>query len=193
MSTPYVELPFQVSVKQGKVMKVLKKGELEEKGYSELSFRLHCRTIDPETVKVVVVAVPCALAQVFSSYGAEATSRGFPGIRIHEGRAKLVTKEEDEQKFGLGIEPFFRLVDAKLDQNDEVVTDGVKYPSSMKIKMAVVKLLQSGMMPNWNKKRALFDEAVKGKKLKKKEPEIGWPGPLPENSVDTSVESEPEG
>ena len=67
MSTPYVELPFKVSLKQGKVTKVLKKGELVDKGYGELSFRLHCRTIDPETVKFVVVAVPCPFAQVVSS------------------------------------------------------------------------------------------------------------------------------
>ena len=193
MSTPYVELPFKVSVKQGDVLKVVKKGELEGKGYSEMSFRLHCRTIDQETIKFFVVAVPCALAQVTSSYGVEATSRGFPGIRIHEGRAKLVTKEEDEMRIGLGIEPYYRLINAKLDQNGEVVTEGVKFPSSMSIKMAVVKVLQSGMVPNWNKQRAQFDDAVKSKKFKKKEPENSWPNPLQEDDVDTSVETETDG
>ena len=193
MSTPYVELPFKLSVKQGEVMKVIKKGELEAKGYSELSFRLHCRTTDQETVKFVVVAVPCALAQVTSTYTAEATGRGFPGIKIHEGRARLITKEEDEQRLGLGMEPFFRLSNAQLDQNGEVMTDGVMYPTSMSIKLAVVKVLQSGMKPNWNKERAQFDDAVKSKKYKKKEPETCWPDPLQENSVDTSVETETEG
>ena len=193
MSTPYVELPFKISVKQGEVMKVVKKGELEGKGYSELSFRLHCRTIVQETVKFVVVAVPCALAQVTSTYGVEATSRGFPGIKIHEGRAKLVTKEEPEMRIGLGIEPFYRLLDAKLDENSEVMLEGVKYPSSMSIKMAVVKVLQSGMMPNWNKQRAQFDDAVKSKKFKKTEPKTSWPNPLQEDDVDTSVEAEAEG
>ena len=178
MSTPYVELDYKVSVKQGEVFKVVKKGELEEKGYGELAFRLHCRTIDVETVKFVVVAVPCALAQVMSTYGAEATSRGFPGIRIHEGRAKLVTKEEDEHRHGLGIEPFYKFINAVLDENGEIVSDGVQYPSSMSIKKAVVRVLQSGMVPNWNKKRGQFEDAVKNKKFKKKEPETAWPDPL---------------
>ena len=197
MSTPYVELDFKILQKLGDGEEVrwksVKKGERENKGYGELSFRLHVRTIDPESIKYVVVAVPCALSQVMSTYGAEATSRGFPGIRIHEGRGRLVTREEPEQKFGLGIEPYYVIVNAKLDLDGEYVTEGVQFPPSMAIKKSVVKVLQSGMVPNWHFKRGQFEESVKVKKYKKKEPDVMWPDVLPENDVDTSVESITEG
>ena len=49
------------------------------------------------------------------------------------------------------------------------------------------------MVPNWNKKRGQFEDAVKNKKFKKKEPETAWPDPLQESSVDTSAEIEVEG
>ena len=197
MSTPYVELDFKIMQKLGDGeelrWKSVKKGEREMKGYGDLSFRLHVRTVDPENVKYVVVAVPCALSQVMSTYGGEATSRGFPGIRIHEGRGRLITKEEPEQKFGLGIEPYFMITNGKLDENGEYVTEGMEYPPSMSIKKCVVKVLQSGMLPNWHYKRGQFEDSVKAKKYKKKEPDSSWPDVWQENDVDTSVESVTEG
>ena len=196
MSTPYIELPFKVLEKSGEGedvrWKSLKKGERENKGYSDLSFRLHVRTVDVECVKYVVVAVPCALAQVLSTYP-DATSRGFPGIRIHEGRGRLVTREEAESCFGLGIEPFYVVTDGKLDEAGEFVTEGLQYPPSMAIKKCVVQVLQSGMLPNWHYKRGQFEDSVKAKKYKKKEPKQVWPDPLQEDDVDTSVESVVEG
>ena len=197
MSTPYVELDFKILQKHGDGdearWKSVKKGERENKGYGELSFRLHVRTVDPECIKYVVVAVPCPLAQVTSIYTSEANSRGFPGIRIHEGRGRLITREEPEQRYGLGIEPFYVIIDGKLDDNGEFVTEGVQFPTSMAIKKSVVRVLQSGMVPNWHYKRGQFEDSVKSKKYKTKKPESTWPDVWPENDVDTSVESITEG
>ena len=116
MTTPYAELPFKVMEKQGDSWKTIKKGELVSKGYSDLSFRLHVRTVETDKVKVTVLVVPCALAMLASTYGKVVGSRGFPGIKIHEGKAKLVSKEEEESKFGIGVEPFYCLTDGRLDE-----------------------------------------------------------------------------
>ena len=197
MSTPYIELPFKVLEKVGEGEEVrwksVKKGERENKGYGDLSFRLHVRTVDVENIKYVVVAVPCALAQVTSTYTADATSRGFPGIRIHEGRGRLITREEVEHRFGIGIEPYYVISNGVLDDNGDYVLEGVEFPPSMAIKKSVVRVLQSGMLPNWHYKRGQFEDSVKAKKYKKKEPEQVWPDPLQEDDVDTSVESFGEG
>ena len=137
--------------------------------------------------------MPCALAQVVSIYSADATSRGFPGIRIHEGRGRLITREEVEHRFGIGIEPFYVINNGVLDENGEYVLEGVEFPPSMAIKKSVVRVLQSGMLPNWHYKRSKFDDSVKTKNYKKKEPDYVWPDPLQEDDADTSVESFGEG
>ena len=188
MSTPYAELGFKVSVKQGESSKVVKVGELEAKGYSDLAFRLHFRTVDTENVKFTLVAVPVNVSMVKTTYGEAAGSRGFPGFKIHEGKAKLITKEEAESKFGVGIEPFYNITDAKLDDAGQIDTKDVMFPASMDIKRAVVSLLQSGVTPNVNIKRALLDEAIKGGKYKKKVGKQSWPDPLEEGGRDTSDE-----
>ena len=188
MSTTYAELPFKVMEKQGESWKALKKGELVTKGYSDLSFRLHVRTVDTEKVKLTLVALPRALAEVASAYGESVGSRGFPGIKIHEGRARLVTREEAEHKFGIGVEPFYLVTNAKMDEAGEIVTEGLRVPASMDMKKAVVSLLQSGVSPNCHLERGHFDEVVKGKKWKKKEPKFAWPGPIEEDDKDTSDE-----
>ena len=188
LSTAYAELPFKVMEKQGESWKALKKGELESKGYSDLAFRIHVRTVDTEKVKMTVVILPCAVAMVVSNYGEFVGSRGFPGIKIHEGRAKLVSREEPEHKFGLAVEPFYRLTDAKLDEQGEIITEGLRVPASMDIKKAVTTLLQSGVIPNCHLKRGHFEEAVKGRKWKKKEPKFSWPDPIEEDDKDTSDE-----
>jgi hypothetical protein len=188
MTTPYAELPFKVMEKQGDSWKTIKKGELESKGYSDLSFRLHVRTVETDKVKVTVLVVPCALAMLASTYGEEVGSRGFPGIKIHEGKAKLVSKEEPESKFGLGIEPYYCLTDGRLDEQGEMVTEGLRIPASIEIKKAVVALLQSGLIPNSHNKRGNFQDSVASRKWKKKEPKVLWPAPREEDGKDTSDE-----
>ena len=188
MSTPYAELPFKVMVKEGDSWKALKKGELVSKGFSDLSFRLHARTVDTEKVKFTVLAVPCAVSMVVANYGESAGSRGFPGIKIHEGRAKLVTREEDESKFGIGIEPFYHVTDAKLDAQGEIVTEGLQIAGSFELKKSVVSVLQSGLSPNVHLKRGLFEEAVKANKWKKREPKVSWPNPVEEVSKESTEE-----
>ena len=194
MSTPYTELPFKVMEKQGESWKAVKKGELVSKGYTDLAFRLHVRTVDPEKAKFYVLAVPVGVSMVASTYGENAGSRGFPGIKVHEGRAKLVTREESESKFGIGIEPFYNVTNGKMDDAGQIVTEGLKVPSSMDLKKAVVSLLKSGVSPNVHLKRGQFEEAVRGGKWKKKEPKTTWPDPMEEDGKDTSEEeSDPKG
>ena len=190
MSTPYAGLGVKVCVTQGDSSKVVKVGELEAKGYSELAFRLHFRTMDTENVKFTLVALPVNVSMVKSTYTEAAGSRGFPGFKIHEGRAKLITKEEAESKFGVGVEPFYNITDAKVDDAGQIDTKDVMFPASMDIKRAVVSLLQSGVTPNVNIKRALLDEAIKGGKYKKKVNKQTWPDPLEEGGMDTSDEEE---
>ena len=190
MSTPYGELPFKVVEEQGESQKVIPKGELESRGYSDLCFRLHFRTVDTETVKFTLVALPVNASMVVSSYGEGVGSRAFPGIRIHEGRGKLVTKEETESKFGIGLEPFYNLIDGKMDSDGQLIVKDIRVPASFDIKQAVVSLLQSGVTPNVHITRSKFEEAVGGKKYKKKEPKTCWPDPLAEDSKDTSDEEE---
>ena len=189
MSTPYIELPYKVIVKAGEAWKAVKAGELEGMGYGELSFRLHCRAIEPEKVKYTVVAVPCSLAQVVAHYGEHVGSRGFPGIKIVVGLAKLVCKEE--RRFGLGIEPFYMITNPKIDEQGEIVTENLRFPASMSVKGAVVGILQSGVMPNWHAKRGQFEEAIKAKKYSKRMAEFSWPDPIQEDDNETSS-SEPE-
>ena len=191
MSTPYAELPYKVMVKSGDVWKSVKKGELAGKGYGDLSFRLHCRTISPEKVKYTVVAVPCSLAQLPSKYGDKVGSRGFPGIKIVVGQAKLVCK--DERKFGLGIEPYFMITNPKIDEQGEIVTENLRFPSSMEVKSAVVGVLQSGVLPNWHSKRGQFEEAIKAKNYAKRVAETGWPGAILEDDNETSSSEQEEG
>ena len=193
MSTPYAELGVKVSVTQGDSSKVVMVGELEAKGYSELAFRLHFRTLDTENVKFTLVALPVNVSRVKSTYTEAAGSRGFPGFKIHEGRAKLITMEEPESKFGVGVEPFYNITDAKVDDAGQVDTKDVMFPASMDIKRALVSLLQSGVTPNVNIKRALLDEAIKGGKYKKKVAKQSWPDPLEEGGRDTSDEEELQG
>ena len=188
MTTPYAELDFKVMEKQGESWKAVKKGELVSKGYSDLSFRLHCRTVEREKVKFTVVVVPCAVGRVVSTYGETVGSRGFPGIKVYGGVAKLVTKEEVEMRFGIGIEPFYHLTDGKIDEQGEIVTEGLRVPQSMVIKKVVVSILQHGLIPNFHLKRSLFEDAVKGNKWKKKEPKVVWPNPVEEDEKDTSDE-----
>ena len=190
MSSQYAELAFKVMEEQGESLKVIKKGELEAKGYSDLCFRLHFRTVDTDNVKFTLVALPVNVSMVVNSYGEGVGSRAFPGIKIHEGRARLITKEETESKFGIGIEPFYNLIDGKTDSDGQLIVKDVRCPASFDIKQAVVSLLQSGVTPNVHIARAKFEEAVAGKKYKKKELKMSWPDPLAEDSRDTSDEEE---
>ena len=185
MTTSYAELTYKVKVLHGEQWKSVKKGELEKKGYGNLVFRCHFVPVSVERMKYVITVVPGDLRTLTSTYGQEVTSRGFPGIRVIEGRAKLISPEEREQRWGLGLQPLFHVVDAPLDAQGEMDTSTIGYPSSENIKRAVAELLQSATLANWHWKRGHFDEAVRTKKFEKRSPVDCWPSPRAEDNMDT--------
>ena len=188
LSTPYVSLPFKVMRRKGEAWQSIKKGDLENRGYSDLSFRLSFVPLGPTRVKFLVSVVPGSMDSLVNTYGQDVASRAFPGIRVHEGRAKLVRVEEREQRWGLGTQPFYVVSDGNLDETGEVDLSAVRFPSSMTIKKAVVALMQSAVMPNWHWKRGQWDEAIRTKKYSRRHPEDRWPAPVEEDGQDTESE-----
>ena len=195
LTTRYVEIPYKVLVRKGESWKSVKKSERENKGYSNLVFRTHILPLSAQKVKFLTVAVPGEIKTLVSTYGQESGSRGFPGIRIHEGRAKIVSPEEVEHRWGLGVQPFYLITDGVLDSQGEVDTSLVRFPGSMDIKLSVTSLLQSAGVPNWHWKQGNWDEVVKSQKYNKRQPDDSWPAPRQENEDETeaSEESEVEG
>ena len=126
-------------------------------------------------MKFLLSAIPGSMDTLETVYGEEVHSRGFPGIRIHEGRAKLVTPEEQEHRYGLGIQPYFVFRGAQADEEGMVDTSELGFPPSMGTKTVVAALLQSAVCPNWNWKHAQWEEAVRNKKFAKRQPAEMWP------------------
>ena len=75
-------------VRKGESWKGVKKGELERKGYSNLAFQVAFLPLTNASVKFIVTAIRGTPDTLITTYGQEVTSRGFPGICIHEGRAR---------------------------------------------------------------------------------------------------------
>ena len=117
MTSRHCELDFKILVKKGAAWKIVKKGEYEQRGYSNLAFRANFVPLGVDKAKFLITAIPGDVATLRGTYGSEAGSRGFPGLRVHEGRAKVVVAEEVEHRWGLGIQPFYLVSDAALDGN----------------------------------------------------------------------------
>ena len=194
LSTPWKDLKWKIMVKQGNNMRAVKRKELVDRGYSDLSFRLNISTVSNSKMEMMVVAVPCSVDDL-ASLGEEVHSRGFPVIKIWKGAARLVTEEEPEQRFGLGVQPFYIVSDAGLGVDGEVDVAEVTWPASAEVKKVVALLLRSAVVPNWYLKRSTREEAIRGKKFSKKAPTWMWPEPLEEDERDTegSEESDVEG
>jgi len=195
MTSRYAELVYKVKVKQGEQWKSIKKGELEQRGYGAVVFRCNFLPVAVDRMKFVVTLVLGELKTLTATYGQDVTSRGFPGIRVHEGRARLISPEEREQRFGLGLQPLYHVRDAPLDAQGGIDTSTMAYPTSEAIKKAVSLLLQSATLPNWHWKRGHYDDAVRTKKFDKRVPGECWPTPRAEDNLDTeeSEGSESEG
>ena len=196
LTTPYRDLPFKVMVRTGTGdnRKPVKKSQWEAKGFSNLAFRVNFTPLSASKAKFLLSAIPGSVDTLETLYGEEVHSRGFPGIRIHEGRAKLVTPEEQEHRYGLGIQPFFVFRGARVDEGGEVDTSELEFPASMDTKAAVVGMFQSAVIPNWSWKHAQWDEAVRAKKFGKRLPAEMWPSPIQEDANMTeNSESEDEG
>ena len=194
LTTPYQDLTFKVMERNGENWKVVRKGQYTARGYSPLAFRVNFLPLSASKMKFLLSAVLGEADSLQATYGEDVNSRGFPGIRIHEGRATIVTPEEPEHRFGLGIQPFFLVRGAPLVEDGEVDTTEVQFPSSMGAKVAVVRLLQSAVFPNWNWKRAPWEEAVRARKFTKRQPSELWPSPVEEDENETeNSESEDEG
>ena len=177
MTTRWTDLPIKILVKKGSVWKSVKKSEYEEKGYSNLVFRGHFIPVGVDKAKFIITAVPGEAATVQSTYGADAGRRGYPGIKVHEGRCKIVISEEPEHRWGLGVQPFVLVKDASVDERGAVITEDISYPSSMNIKFAVVGLLSSATVPNWHHSRAAWEKAINSRKLSSRAPQEVWPAP----------------
>ena len=192
MTTRWTDLPFSILLRKGAVWKSIKKQEYEERGYSSLMFRGHFIPVGVDKAKFIITAVPGEAATVHNTYGDEAGRRGYPGIKVHEGRAKIVISEEPEHRWGLGVQPFVLVKDAPVDDRGAVITADIRYPSSMDIKLAVVGLLSSATIPNWHHSRAAWEKAVNSRKFSSRAPQEVWPAPRVEDDADTELESSSE-
>ena len=193
MVTRWTDLPFKILVKKGSVWKSVKKAEYEERGYSSLVFRGHFIPVRVDKAKFVITAVPGEAATVHNTYGAEAGRRGYPGIKVHEGRCKILVSEEPEHRCGLGVQPFVMVTDCSVDERGTVITADIRYPSSMNLKFAVVGLLSSATIPNWHHTRVAWEKSVNSGKFSFRSPQDVWPPPRVEDDVDTEVEDSSEG
>ena len=86
LTTPYIELPFKVTVKREGRWKVVKAAQLVDQGYGGLIARLNIVPISNKRVKFYVLGLPTSLTDL-GRLGDRANSRGYPGIKIHQGYA----------------------------------------------------------------------------------------------------------
>ena len=106
MYSRYAKVPWKVQRpdKDGK-WKPLKAREVAEQGYGDLIMRINFQVINPEKVKFLVSGIATSL-EGLERLGEGATRRGYPTIKIYEGRANLITVEHANQRYGLGVQPF---------------------------------------------------------------------------------------
>jgi hypothetical protein len=141
LTTRYGELPFKILIKKGESWKGVKKGEYELHGLGSLVFPTNFIPLSQDRSKFLISAIPGDLKTLQATYGGDVGSRSFLGIRVYKGRAKMVTSEEEEHRWGLGLQPFYIVSDAAQDAQGKVDTTNVSFLGSMAIKLAVAGLL----------------------------------------------------
>ena len=187
VATPYADIGVKIKVKEGENWKVIKEGERENLGFEGISMRMFFVPSSSEGGDFYILAVPVTLKKVPSLEG-QATSRAYPGIKIAKGKFKFASPEAAEQRFGLGIQPWFIIEDLVEEEEGGQDLSGVNWLPSMDVKKNVAETLGSATVPNWHSKGARWKEAVAKKQFSKVAPSEIWPKPREES--DESSEGE---
>ena len=189
MVTPYADIDFKIRVQDGESYTTVKEGERENLGYEGMSMRMFMIPSSSEGGDYVIMAVPVTLKNVGSLEG-QATSRGFPGIKIAKGKFRFASPETAEQKFGLGIQPWFIVSDLVEEVEGGLDLTAVNWLASMEVKRVVAETLRSATVPNWHSKSTRWKEVVAKRKYEKTAPPNIWPEPILENELDTEPEKQ---
>lgn len=183
------EVPFKIRVQEEDGSWTPVKGAEKERLYGSLMMRIVFVPISLSKMKFVIQALPCSKATL-QQLGDDTRSRAYPGIKIHEGRAVIISEEHTHQRWGLGVQPFFLPSDATLDEEGFVDPTGVRWPSSTDVKVAVASLLRSAVMPNWHERVGTWEDSIKNKKWAKRVPKELWCQPRVEDDEETGAEDE---
>ena len=187
MVTPYADIGVKIKMKEGENWKVIKEGERENLGFEGVSMRMFFVPASSEGGDYYILAVPVTLNRVASLQG-QPISRAFPGIKIAKGKFKFASPEASEQRFGLGIQPWFIIADLVEEEEGGQDLTGVNWLPSMDVKKTVAETLGGATVPNWHSKGARWKEAVAKKQFAKVAPSETWPEPRGE--TDDSSEGE---
>jgi hypothetical protein len=191
MVTPYADIDFKIRVQDGGNYTTVKEGERENLGYEGMSMRMFLIPSSSEGGDYIIMAVPVTLKKVGGLEG-QATSRGFPGIKIAKGKFRFASPETAEQKFGLGIQPWFIVSDLVEEEEGGLDLTAVNWLASMDVKRMVAATLRSATLPNWHSKSARWKDVVAKKRYEKTAPPNSWPEPILENDLDTELEKQSE-
>lgn len=188
LTSPWTEVPFKVKVKNGQNWQTVKAGVRRDRGFGDLVMRINFVPITLTKAKFLISALPVSLAEL-GQLGEDTRSRAYPTIKIYEGRANLASPELENQRWGLGIQPFFLVADAEMDQQGELQLTNVTWPSSAEVKIAVTTTLRSAIVPNWHAKVSKWAEVVKQKKWSRRVPDERWSEALAEDEEETEEDN----
>ena len=188
MATPYADIEFKIKVKEGDNWTTVKEGERENMGYGGMAMRMFLVPGSCEGGFYTIMAVPVTLKKVGSLEG-EPASRSYPGIKIARGKFKFASPETEEQKFGLGIQPWFIVSDLLEEAEGGQDLSGVNWLSSMTVKKIVAMTLGSANLPNWHSKSSRWKDTVSKKVYEKVMPPETWPQPRQEYDGDSEVDN----
>ena len=191
MYSRYVRVPYKIQQQHDGKWKTTKAGEHADQGYGDLIMRINFLVLSPGKVKFLVSGLATSMEEL-AKLGENTTRHGYPTIKIHEGKASLITEEMAGQRYGLGLQPFYLPSDANLDEQGDLDLDSIHWPSSWNVKAAVSSLLRTSVLPNWHTKFKTWEDAVKANKYERRIPEERWPEPLEENDRETEVEEDSE-
>ena len=188
MVTPYADIGIKIKVQEGDNWSTVKEGEWEKLGYEGMAMRMFLVPASSEGGDYTIVAVPVTLDKVGSLEG-QASSRSFPGIKIAKGKFKFASPESAEQRFGLGIQPWFIIPDlVEEEEGGGLDLTAVNWLSSMEVKRMVVATLGTATLPNWHSKSSTWKKAVSKKGYEKVAPSETWPQPILEDDEDSELE-----
>ena len=188
MVSPYADIGIKIKVQEGDNWNTVKEGEWDDLGYEGMAMRMFLVPASSEGGEYTIMAVPVTFKKLGSLEG-EPASRGYPGIKIARGKFKFASPETEDQKFGLGIQPWFIIPDLVEEaEGGGLDLTAVNWISSMEVKKTVVATLGTATLPNWHSKGTTWRKAVSKKGYEKMAPPETWPQPLLEDDQDSELE-----
>ena len=187
MATPYADIMIKIKVQDGENWTTVKEGERENLGYEGMAMRMFMVPHSSEGGDYTIMAVPVTLKNVAGLEG-RPSSRSYPGIKIARGKFKFASPESAEQRFGLGIQPWFVISDLPEEKEGGQDLTGVNWLSSTNVKKVVADTLRNATLPNWHAKSTRWKDSVSKKAYETVAPSESWPEPMLEDDQDTELD-----